>query len=394
MTNQIVLNQTTNVLPISGTNEVQLLTISGTPMAGGVNFLWNGRLSLIPATWSATNATLLANINASLAALLGAGSVVATADSLTLGIGTIYLTFGGTYACNPQYNGTSGLLVAVNNLTGTTPTAAITLSTAGVQASFRGAASGGALVFVNGGAADEVQTLTIGGSPTTGHFTISGGTAQNPNQILTTGNITWSSTNSTLNTNIQNALNTKFGTGNVTSAVGTMTSGVGTITLTFTGTNANAAMNNVFTAQQGTFDGTLAIAQTTPGGTNATLPPLSYKNVSIAPFQPSWEIAPQTGLTVLSGDGAVTYPGRWDLTKGSAAAITIAAPVAGVDDGKEFYIISNSAEAHVITCSTDGFNAKGSSGTITFAGDIGDSVLLQARNGHLYVISNINGTVA
>lgn len=281
---QIVLNQTSNAIPINGTNAVHLLTIGGTPTAGNIQFSFNNRISA-SATWSATNATLLANINTALAGLFGAGNVTATADSLTSGIGTIYLTFGGTYACVPQ----NTLIVAINNLTGTSPTAVITNSTTGVQATFRQATPGASLLYTGGVNSNAVQTLTIGGSPSTGAFTISGSTAQNPTQILTTASITWSATNATLLANIDAALDTTFGENNLEASLGTITSGVGTIVLTFQGTNAGAAIPT-FTAALGTFDGTLAIASTTTGGvaSTSTAPPIPYYNQSQTEFQPTW----------------------------------------------------------------------------------------------------------
>lgn len=103
----------------------------------------------------------------------------------------------------------------------------------------------------------------------------------------------------------------------------------------------------------------------------------------------------QDTVTVLTGDGAVAVaPGSTHLTKGSAAAITIAAPTASTHDGYIVRITSETAFAHVITQGTVGFNGKGASGTITFADSKGSSVTLEARNGNWWVISNIGGTVA
>ena len=106
-------------------------------------------------------------------------------------------------------------------------------------------------------------------------------------------------------------------------------------------------------------------------------------------------VAPQ----VISGDGAITIPatGRYAqvfLTKGSAAAITLAAPAAGTDDGKEILVYSESAQAHQVTCSTVGFNAKGSSGTMTNAVAADNYFKVVARNGHWRVISNVGYTKA
>lgn len=102
-------------------------------------------------------------------------------------------------------------------------------------------------------------------------------------------------------------------------------------------------------------------------------------------------LAPQ----VISGDGAITLlTGAVALTKGSAAAITLAAPAVGTDDGKILVITSETAFAHVVTCSSVGFNSKGSSGTLTFTAAKGAGVILKARNGNWWVISNITVTVA
>lgn len=78
---------------------------------------------------------------------------------------------------------------------------------------------------------------------------------------------------------------------------------------------------------------------------------------------------------------------------GGAGAYGIHAPTAGTDDGKELWIITLSAQAHVITSNTDGFNAKGSSGTVTFTAAIGNAVLLRAYNGHWFTIVKTGVTV-
>ena len=98
-----------------------------------------------------------------------------------------------------------------------------------------------------------------------------------------------------------------------------------------------------------------------------------------------------------AGDGAIAIPaasGDVYITKGSIAALTIAAPTAGTDDNKELTIWSETAFAHVITCASDGFNSKGASGTLTFGGAKGDSVKIKARNGHWWVTSANNVTPA
>lgn len=91
-------------------------------------------------------------------------------------------------------------------------------------------------------------------------------------------------------------------------------------------------------------------------------------------------------VQVISGDGAITIKsGVVFLTKGSAAAITLAAPTAVTDDGKVLYIVAASAQAHVVTVT----GAAGGSGQDvgTFGGAINDSTALVARNALWYVLT-------
>lgn len=83
-------------VPGAGTSEVQTLTIGGTPTGGTFRLAFGGRRTAA-ITWSATNATLIANIDAALEALptIGTGGITTAEGSLTAGIGTITLTFAG-----------------------------------------------------------------------------------------------------------------------------------------------------------------------------------------------------------------------------------------------------------------------------------------------------------
>jgi hypothetical protein len=108
----------------------------------------------------------------------------------------------------------------------------------------------------------EVQTLTLGGTPT-------GGTFKLAFQGQTTAAITWTATDATLVSNIDAALEAlpTIGTGNVTTAAGTVSSGIGTITLTFAG-NLGKMVVPLITVASNDLTGTsptLAIAETTPG---------------------------------------------------------------------------------------------------------------------------------
>lgn len=95
---------------------------------------------------------------------------------------------------------------------------------------------------------------------------------------------------------------------------------------------------------------------------------------------------------VITGDGAITIKtGLVLLTKGSAAAITIAVPD---QDGQVLYVVTTTAQAHVITQGTVGFNAKGSSGTCTYTAAIGNAVMLVSYNGNWYAPVKTGVTLA
>lgn len=96
----------------------------------------------------------------------------------------------------------------------------------------------------------------------------------------------------------------------------------------------------------------------------------------------------------LSADGAITIiDGIVTLSKAGIGAYTIPVPIQNNSTGV-LIITSTTANAHVITQGTVGFNGKGSSGTLTFGGAIGDSVTLVVNNGNYYVVSAIAVTAA
>jgi hypothetical protein len=153
--------------PGAGTNEVQTLTIGGTP-TGGTFKLAMGTIQTAAITWSATNATLLAAINTATDAAFGTASIVATDSTLTAGIGDLLLTFSGN-----QYAKTAQpLLTLTNSLTGTVPTLAIAETTAGVSATPYRVAKGGLVsdttngkLYINTGTA-YAPTWTVVGAQT------------------------------------------------------------------------------------------------------------------------------------------------------------------------------------------------------------------------------------
>jgi hypothetical protein len=153
--------------PSAGTDEVQTLTIGGTPDGGTFKLAFEG-VTTGAITWSSTNATLVANVDAALEALpgIGTGGVTTAVGTMTAGIGTITLTFAG----NRGKQAVPTISVADNSLTGTAPTVAVTETTPGVNATGRGAPKGATLVrsdngvvYVNTGTA-IAPTWTVVGS--------------------------------------------------------------------------------------------------------------------------------------------------------------------------------------------------------------------------------------
>lgn len=128
--------------PSAGTSEIQTLTIDA---AGGTfKLAFEGKITSA-ISWSATNNTLVANIDAALEALpgIGTGGVATAVGTMTSGVGTITLTFGG----NRAKQAVPLITVADNSLTGTA-TLSIAETTPGVDATGRGAGIGALLVDV------------------------------------------------------------------------------------------------------------------------------------------------------------------------------------------------------------------------------------------------------
>lgn len=153
--------------PSAGTDEVQTLTIGGTPTSGTFTITFDG-FTTSAITWTATDATLVADVDAALGALpnIGSASNITAADgTLTSGIGTITLTFVAAMGKKAV-----PLAVANSSLVGTNPTAVITETTPGVTATARGAPKGAQLIdttngklYLNTGTA-AAPTWTVVGS--------------------------------------------------------------------------------------------------------------------------------------------------------------------------------------------------------------------------------------
>lgn len=135
--------------PVAGTDEVQTLTIGGTPTGGTFQLSYRGQITA-PIEWTATDATLITAIDTALGALTtigGAGNITVADTTMTSGIGAASITFVGNLA---KLN-VALIEVAVNSLTGASPTVAVTVATPGVTATHRGAPVGAHLTDITAG---------------------------------------------------------------------------------------------------------------------------------------------------------------------------------------------------------------------------------------------------
>lgn len=136
--------------PGAGTDEIQTITIGGTPTSGTFRLAFGGWITA-PITWSNVNATLIAAIDAALELLpsIGTGGVTTAVGTMTAGIGTALVTFAGG---NLAKRAVATMTVASNDLVGTAPTVGVTETTPGVDAAGRGAPKGATLVRLDTGA--------------------------------------------------------------------------------------------------------------------------------------------------------------------------------------------------------------------------------------------------
>lgn len=152
--------------PGAGTNEVQTITIGGTPTGGTFILVFDG-LATTAISWTATDATLVADIDAALEALpnIGTAGVTTAAGTVSSGIGTITVTFAGG---NVQKKAVTTLVVR-SSLTGTAPTIAVTETTPGVDVFGKGVPKGGLVtdttngkLYINTGTAAAPTWTVVG----------------------------------------------------------------------------------------------------------------------------------------------------------------------------------------------------------------------------------------
>lgn len=153
--------------PSAGTSEVVTLTFAGTITGGTFTLSYDG-YTTAAITWSSTNATLVANIDAALGALSsvsGAGNVTTAVGTMTSGVGTITVTFAGDLAALAVPN----MAVATDALTGTDAEVTLEVTTAGVTATHRGAPKGAlvtdttnGILYINTGSAVAPTWTKVG----------------------------------------------------------------------------------------------------------------------------------------------------------------------------------------------------------------------------------------
>lgn len=147
--------------PSTGTSEIQTLTFGGTWVGGELFTLAFQGYTTASIAWSATNSTLVANIDAALEALpsIGTGGIATAVGTMTSGIGTITETFGGNNAK------LAVALISVASNASVAGTLGVTETTPGVTATYRSALTGALLDDTTNGKL-YINTSTTANSPT------------------------------------------------------------------------------------------------------------------------------------------------------------------------------------------------------------------------------------
>jgi hypothetical protein len=138
--------------PSAGTNEVQTATFGGTGSGSTFRLILDG-VKTGSIAWSATNATLLSNINTALDAAFGASQIVATDSNLSSGLGDLLLTFSGSNVSKSAQNTMTAEILAGSL------TVSVAETTPGVDATARGALKGAKLIDSTNGL-DYINTGT------------------------------------------------------------------------------------------------------------------------------------------------------------------------------------------------------------------------------------------
>jgi hypothetical protein len=238
--------------PINGTSEIDTLTIQSGTSAGTFTISVANSHPTDPITWSATDATLIARIQAALVAhpVIGASGATVTAGTGSSGIGTYLITLGGKNAASDF----PLLGIGTNALTGgTAPT--LTTTTAGVAGTFTNAAVGTVLEDTTNG--ELYQNIsTTAGSP---NWQYRGGGWKSGSGGAVT-QITSRSTGVTLSKRV----------GKITTTADSLAAVTG-VTFTVTNTLVAATDNIVITKVSGDADTTVRVESVAAGSFTVTL---------------------------------------------------------------------------------------------------------------------------
>ena len=100
-------------------------------------------------------------------------------------------------------------------------------------------------------------------------------------------------------------------------------------------------------------------------------------------------------LTAYSTSGALgLYSHVAVLTEAGASAMTLAVPTATTHDGITITVVSATAQTHMVTATTVGFNAGDAASDVgTFGGAIADNFSFIAYQGEWYTLTNTNVTL-
>lgn len=101
-------------------------------------------------------------------------------------------------------------------------------------------------------------------------------------------------------------------------------------------------------------------------------------------------------IAALGASGAVDphTANRYNITKAGVAALTLAAPTAGADDGLEMDFVSTTAYQHTLTATGLFIDGGGHVNAATWSANAGGYLKLRAYNGKWYVLIASNVTMS
>ena len=101
-------------------------------------------------------------------------------------------------------------------------------------------------------------------------------------------------------------------------------------------------------------------------------------------------------VVAITASGAIDphTPQSYAITKAGVAAMTLAAPTSGTDDGVTIEIFSTTAFAHTVTATGLFQNGSGSVNLETAAANAGAYLLIQAYQGKWQIMAAINWTLS